>query len=189
MTNPGLILKQRALLLYSAALFLLLFMFALPGCHSEREQVGDDFDKYKFDPLVIAKLPLYDSLIAAIITNSPSFQKFIRDEDGHRSFTYLPFSTDDPDVFIKLPPAAAPAVDPYFNRLGKDFIYGFEIFRDSSIKVYVRKKITPGSKVHIWENLSYYPKANIRPREFPDKDSILNRNWQYWVRFSRESLF
>jgi hypothetical protein len=183
------VLKQRTLFRYNNGLALLLFIFTLSACNAGREQVEKEYNNYSFDPQVIEKLPLYDSMVTAIIASSPSFQKFIRDEDGHRSFLYLPFSTDDPDVFIKLPPAAAPGIDPYFSRLGKDFIYGFEIFRDSSIKVYVRKKNSAGTDVHIWESLSYFPNAEIKAREFPDKDSILNRNWQYWVRFSKESIF
>lgn len=169
--------------------FLVLFLFAVAGCSAGEEDVNNELNNYKFDQQVIANLPLYDSLVAAIIENFPSFQKYIRDEDSYRSFRYMPFSTDDPDVFIKLPPAAAPKIDPYYTRLGKDFIHGFDIFKDSSIKIYVRTRFSTKSEVDIRENLSYYPAGNFWNREFPEKDTMLNKNWQYWVRFDKRGLF
>lgn len=168
---------------------LLLFICILPGCASEEEKISDDYNKYKFDPKVIEKLPVYDSLVLAIIANFSSFKKFIRDEDSYRSFRYMPSSVED-EVFIKLPAEAAPRIDPYYTRLGNDFIYGFDIFQDSTIKIYVRASYSSKSDVDIWENLSYYPAGtNIKQREFPDKDSILNKNWQYWTRFRKRALF
>jgi hypothetical protein len=137
---------------------------------------------------VIDKLPLYDSLVSSIIANFPSFERFIKEEDSyHRSFRYIP-ATEDPDVFIKLPPAAEPKVTPHYSRLGKD-IYGFDIFKDSSVKIYVRRRFSPASEVDIVEILSYYSKGNIRNRVFPEKDTILNKNWQYWARFDKRGLF
>lgn len=168
--------------------FLALFLFSVAGCGSSEEEIRDDYNGYTFDTGVIEKLPLYDSLVSAIIENYASFKKYIRDEDGHRAFRYMP-ATDDPDVFIKLPPEAAPKIDPYYTRLGKDLIYAFDVFKDSSVKIYVRTRFNSKSQVDIGESLSYYPAGNIRRREFPDKDSILNKNWQYWARFSKRGLF
>jgi hypothetical protein len=168
--------------------FLLLFLCAVTSCDTEKEEVADDYKNYRFDPRVIEKIPIYDSIAAAIIQSFPSFQKYIRDEDSYRSFRYMP-SSDDADVFIKLPPEAGIKIDPYFNQLGKDFIYGFDVFRDSSIKIYVRTNFSGKSQVDIVENLSYYPAGNIRRREFPERDTVLNKNWQYWVRFSKRGLF
>jgi hypothetical protein len=97
-----------------------------------------------------------------IIENFSSFKKFIRDEDSYRSFRYMPSSTE-PEVFIKLPPEAAPKIEPYYNRLGNNFIYGFDIFADSTIKIYVRANYSAKSDVDIWESMSYYPPGtNIR---------------------------
>lgn len=169
-------------------LSLVIFLFTITGCDAE-EDVKVEYNNHTFDPQVINKLPLYDSLATAIIQNFPAFQKYIKDDDSYRSFRYMPFVTDDPDVYIKLPKAAAPNIDPHFNRLGKDFIYGFDIFKDSSIKFFVRTKYTSKTKVDIEDNLSYYPAGNMRRRQFPEKDSVLNSHWQYWIRFSKRDLF
>lgn len=169
-------------------LSLVLFLFAAAGCDTEKEEIEDDYNNYKFDQQVINRLPVYDSLASAILENFHSFQKYIKEGDSYRSFRYMP-SSKDPDVFIKLPPEAAPKIDPYFTRLGNDLIYRFDVFKDSSIKIYVRTRFSSKSQVDIRESLSYYPAGNIRRREFPDKDTILNKNWQYWARFSKRGLF
>jgi len=173
---------------FLTSLSLLLFLFAVAGCNTGKKEVKEEYDSYKFDQQVIEKLPLYDSLVSAIIANFPSFKKFIKDEDSYRSFRYIP-SSEDPDVFIKLPPEAAPNIDPYFTRLGKDFIYGFDVFKDSSIKIHVRTRLASKSGVDIGENLSYYSGGNIRDREFPERDTTLNKNWQYWARFEKRGAF
>jgi len=167
---------------------LALFLFAVAGCNSGEKAVEKEYDNYKFDQQVIDKLPLYDSLVATIIANFPSFDKFIKEKDSYRAFRYRPAS-EDPDVFIKLPPAAEPKITPYYNRIGKDLIYGFDVFKDSSVKIYVRARLTAGSEVDIVENLSYYSKGNIRNRVFPEKDTALNTNWQYWTWFGKRGLF
>ena len=169
-------------------LSLVIFLFAITGCDAE-EDVKGEYNNYTFDPQVISKLPLYDSLATAIIENFPAFQKYIKADDSYRSFRYMPFVTDDPEVYIKLPKAAAPNIDPHFNRLGKDFIYGFDIFKDSSIKFFVRTKYTSKTQIDIEDNLSYYPTGNMRRRKFPEKDSVLNNHWQYWIQFSKRDLF
>ncbi|MEO6253127.1 MAG: hypothetical protein ABIO79_07480 [Ferruginibacter sp.] len=174
--------------IFLSALYLLLLVFALSGCDTGAQEVRAEFINHKFDQQVIDKLPLYDSLVAAIIKNFPSFKKYIRDEDSYRSFRYMPASEDN-DVFIKLPPAAAPNIDPVYARLGKDFIYGFEIFKDSSVKINVRNRFSSKLKVDTWENLSYYPTGNFRKRKFPEKDTVLDKNWQYWVRFDKRGVF
>lgn len=167
---------------------LALSLFCITACHSDKEEIKDDYDRFRFDSTVIGNLPVYDSLATAIIENFGSFKKYIRDEDGHRSFRYMP-GGEDADAFIKLPPEAAPSIEPYFNRLGKKLIYAFDVFKDSSVKISIRTRFNSKSQVDIRENLSYYPKGISRHREFPDKDSILNKNWQYWARFTKRGLF
>ncbi len=173
---------------FLTCLSLLLFLFVLAGCNTGEKEVKAEFNKHSFDQQVIDKLPLYDSLVSAIVANFPSFKKFIKDNDSYRSFRYIPGS-EDPDVFIKLPPAAALNIEPYYTRLGKDLIYGFDVFKDSSVKIYVSTRFLPGSKIDITENLSYYPGGNFRDREFPEKDTILNKHWQYWAQFSKRGVF
>lgn len=167
---------------------LVIFLFTVAGCDTGEKAVRAEYENYTFDQLVIDKLPLYDSLATAIIENFPSFAKYIKNEDSYRSFRYIPDS-EDPDVFIKLPSAAAPKITPYYDRIGKEFIYGFYVFKDSSIKILVRARLTPKSEVDIVENLSYYSGGNIRDRIFPEKDTTLNKNWQYWAWFGKRDLF
>ncbi|MEO6541344.1 MAG: hypothetical protein ABIN74_10150 [Ferruginibacter sp.] len=174
--------------IFLTGLSLLFFLIAFTGCDMGEKEVKAEYNAYTFDQQLIDKLPLYDSLVSAIIQNYPAFGKFIRDENGHRTFLYIPAS-QDPDVFIKLPPQAAPKVSPYFDRPGKDFIYGFEIFKDSSIRIMARTRFSERSKVDIDEFLSYYPRGNIKRREFPDKDTLLNTNWQYRARFNKRGAF
>ena len=173
---------------FLTSLSLLFFLFAVTGCEGHERDIKAEFDNNTFDQQVIAKLPAYDSLVATIIANFPAFKKYIRDEDSYRSFRYMPTS-EEPDIFIKIPPAAAPYIDPLYNQLGKDLIYGFEIFKDSSIKINVRTRFLSKSKVEIGEYLSYFPAGNFRNREFPEKDTILNKNWQYWMRFGTRGVF
>ena len=170
------------------SLSLVLFLFTVAGCVTGEQEVKEEYNNYKFDQQVIDKLPLYDSLVSAIIENFSSFKKYIKDGDSYRAFRYMPFS-DDPEVFIKLPPEAAPKINPYFIRLGKDIIYGFDVFKDSSIKIYVRTRFLSKSQVDIRENLSFYSGANIRDRVFPEKDTTLNKSWQYWAWFGKRDLF
>ena len=93
-------------------------------------------------------------------------------------------------IFNKLPQEVAPKINFYFTKLGKDFIYGFDLFKDSTIKIYIRNKPSEESKVDIEESLSYYPKKGIiQRRKLPIKDTILNDHWQYWTRFNKQDFF
>lgn len=168
---------------------LLIFLHLLTGCHHlDSEEVSADNKSYKFDPKVIEKLPVYDSLAHTILENFSIFHQNINEKDSYRAYRYIPLS-DDADVSRKLPEEAA-EIDQFFIELGKDFIYGFDVFKDSTIKIYVRNGLTEKSQVEIEENLSYYPASgNIRRRDFPDKDTILNDHWQYWARFNKRSIF
>ena len=99
-------------------------------------------------------------------------------------------TSNSDEVSRKLPQEAAPKIEQYFAQLGKDFVYGFDFFKDSTIKIYVRKTYAEKTRIDIEENLSYYPVGkNIHRRQFPAKDTILNQRWQYWTRFNEERLF
>ena len=52
---------------FLARLSLLLFLYISTGCHSKSEEVSAVYKSYKFDPKVIEKLPIYDSLASAIL--------------------------------------------------------------------------------------------------------------------------
>ncbi len=168
---------------------LLLFMYTATGCHSDTEAVQSAYNNYKFDPQVIEKLPVYDSLAAAILEKHTVFQAYLDANDASQAFRYMPASTDA-EVFKKLPQEIGTGIDLYFTKLGTNFIYGFDLFKDSSIKIYVRSRKAETGKVDIEENLSYYPEGGkMRQREFPSKDSILNKRWQYWARVNEQGLF
>jgi hypothetical protein len=164
-------------------------LYLAAGCQSGSEEVSAEFKRYTFDPKVIEKLPVYDSLVSAILEKSLFFQQHINEKDSYRAYRYLPLSAQT-DVFRKLPPEVAPKIDLLFTKLGKDFIYGFDFFKDSTIKIYIRKRLSEKSLADIEENLSYYPvRTNMRRREFPGKDTILNVHWQYWFRFNKRGIF
>lgn len=155
----------------------------------EHKEVSAKYKSYKFDSAVIEKLPIYDSLAYAILEKLSFFQQHINEKDSYRGYRYLPGS-DREDVSRKLPEDVAIGIEPYFTQLGKNFIYGFDVFKDSTIKIYIRNSQSQGSPIEMEENLSYYPvKSRIRRREYPVRDTILNEHWQYWVRFSEWSLF
>jgi hypothetical protein len=168
---------------------LLLFLYTAAGCHTDSDNVLPAYNNYKFDPKVIEKLPVYDSLASAILKKVHLFQININENDAYQAFRYMPASTEA-EVFKKLPPEAGTDIDQYFTKLGKDFIYGFDVFKDSTIKIYVRSRILEATPIDIEENLSYYPAgSNIRQREYPVKDSILNTHWQYWTRINKKRFF
>lgn len=74
------------------------------------------------------------------------------------------------------------------QKLGDNYFDGFDVFKDSTIKLYVRRGQSE-TGVEIVENLSYYPDgAKIRDRSFPVKDTILNKHWQYWVLFFKPGI-
>ena len=170
-------------------LSILLFLYLSAGCHSDAEKVSAVYKRYQFDPKVIQKLPIYDSLASAILENFSFFQQHINENDSYRAYKYMPGS-DQADVFKKLPQEVAPKIEHYFTKLGKDLIYGFDVFKDSTIKIYIRNSPSEEPEVDMEENLSYYPvRSNIQRRELPVKDTILNEHWQYWIRFNKRSLF
>jgi hypothetical protein len=173
---------------YLAGLTLLLFLYTMNGCHSASKEIEPLYEDYKFDTAVIAKLPVYDSLASAIREKLPFLRQHMDQNESYRAYRYLPFS-DQTDVFKELHPEIASVINPIINRLGKDLFRGFDAFSDSTIKIYIRAR--KSGNIDIEEHLSYYPAGSkMREREFPDKDSILNNHWQYWVRFSKPgSLF
>jgi hypothetical protein len=171
------------------SLSILLFLSLSTGCHFATEEVPAVYYSYTFEPKVIEKLPIYDSLASAILEKFSFFQQHLNENDSYRAYKYMPGS-DQADVFKKLPEEIAPKIDHYFTKLGNNFIYGFDVFKDSTIKIYIRTSPSGEPQVTIEENLSYYPgKTNIRRRELPVKDTLLNEHWQYWIRFNKRRLF
>lgn len=166
---------------------LLLFLFTAAACKTENKALTS-YKKHTFDTAVINKLPLYDSLASAILQKIPLIHKYIHEDNAYHAFRYMPTS-GEAEVFKKIPPELGTDIDHYFNKIGKDFIYAFDIFKDSTIKIYVRRR-TLETKVDMEENLSYFPPGkSARQREYPAKDTILNTHWQYWARFDNPGFF
>ncbi|MES2848475.1 MAG: hypothetical protein V4685_05435 [Bacteroidota bacterium] len=167
----------------------ILYFLLATSCGSQSTQPPPDYKKYTFDQHVIDKLPVYDSLIKTILENFTSFQKLISEKDSYRAYRYRPLSNES-DVSKNLPQEGAAKINQYFEELGKNFIYGFDIFKDSTVKIYIRSSYSGTLQLDIRENLSYYPpRINIKRRELPIKDTILNKSWQYWISFDERPLF
>lgn len=172
--------------------FIRLIVFVLlvcaTGCRLEPDEIAPLYNHYQFDAKIINKLPVYDSLVSAILEQSSYFQQHIDEKASYRSFRYRPFSTDS-DTFNKLPEEISPKINRYYNELGKGFIYGFDVFKDSTVKICIRRNYADSFRVEMLENLSYFPGGSINRRSFPDKDTLLTKHWQYWVQFFRPRLF
>lgn len=173
----------------SARLLLIILLSVFCGCTPKSNKIIPAYTSYKFDNKVIEKLPAYDSLAAAILKEIQLFQVNVIEGDDYYAFRYMPTS-DDPDVHKKLPDQIETNFSQYLSNIGNDFIYGFDVFKDSSIKIYIRKRTINSTKVEIEENLSYYPAGNSKKqRAYPVKDTVLNKHWQYWTRFDTPDFF
>ena len=170
-------------------IFIILYLFLAASCNSDSEKTTTIYNNYQFDKQVIENLPVYDSLVHAILENYPILQLHINEEESYRAYRYMALS-DSNNLFKKLPRDGAVKINEYFTQLGKNFIYGFDLFKDSTIKIYIRSSFSEKDQVEIKESLSYYPPGrNIRRREFPVKDTMLNKNFQYWISFDKPSPF
>lgn len=168
---------------------LLMFLYTAAGCGSGSNKILSLYNNYPFDTAVIEKLPVYDSLAAAISEKLPVLLKAIDTNEAYQAFRYMPASFET-GVFAQLPPEAGTKIGQYCTALGANFFAGFDLFKDSTIKIYIRRLPVDTAMLDIEENLSYYPAGeNIRTREFPVKDTVLNQNWQYWIRFNERGLF
>ena len=165
-------------------MIVLLFLCFSTGCRPK--DFTPVFHNYKYDKQVIEKLPVYDSLVNVLLKYYPSIQEH---SNNAPSYQFIP-SAFSFDLYEKLPKEGAKKVEQYFFQLGRNFIYGFEVYKDSTIKIYIRDSSIKSHHLHINERLSFYPPGKvIRQREFPAKDTVLNRNWQYWILFDQKKFF
>jgi hypothetical protein len=165
---------------------LALMIFSTAACSDNEDRVMDHYKSYRFDTGVINRLPMYDSLVSTLLHNLPLFQTNNKEQVA---FRYIPTAFET-EAFKIIPAKEAKKINDQFTAIGNNYISGFEVFKDSTIKIYLRNYPSDTSMVDIEENLSYYPEgATIRKREFPVKDSMLNKHWQYWTRFNERSIF
>jgi hypothetical protein len=164
-------------------------IFLNTACNTDKKLVVPVYDAYRFDTSVIARLPIYDSLANAITARLPVFHKILDKEEGYLAYQYMPASTED-WVHRQLPAEAGTDIGRWYNQIDSNFIYGFDVFRDSSIKIYIRTTKAESGLVDIEEHLAFFPPGSKIPkREFPMKDTVLNERWQYWTRFNKQDIF
>ena len=162
----------------------ILLLFLVAGCNSN--QTPAELPDHPYDEQVITKLPVYDSLVNELLAYFPLIQK----PNENETYTMYSLSSDSNALYGRLPAVGAAKVRQYFTQLGKGFIFGFQLYRDSSIKIFIRDSYSGTYNLTISERLSFYPEGgNIKRRELPIKDTILNRNWQYWISFDERGLF
>ena len=134
----------------------------------------------------MVRLPLYDSLSELLLSKFPALQEEMKE---HASFDYGR-SAGANLVNPKLPSGVAEKVDELIAQLGDKFLTEFSVYKDSTIKYSIRDINVKGHDITVRERLSYFPKgSNMSPKEPPTKDTILNRNWQYWIRFDEKDIF
>ena len=161
-----------------------ILLFLVAGCHSN--EAPAELPDHPYDEQVIARLPVYDSLVHELLAYYPLLQK----PNENETYSMYKLSTDSNVLYGRLPLQGANKVRQYFTQLGDDFIFGFQLYKDSSIKIFIRDSYSGQYNLTISERLSFYPAGgNMRRREPPIKDSILNRNWQYWISFDERWLF
>jgi hypothetical protein len=174
---------------FFAAPSLLIFILIASGCGSGDEKFKNVYNNYRFDTAVINKLPLYDSLASFVSANIALFHKYTDTSEAYQAFRYMP-TAYDAGVYRQLPAELDSGISPIYKALGEHFIYGFDVFKDSTIKIYIRAYPVKKTMVDIEENLAYYPTGKkMKQREFPVKDTVLNKQWQYWVRLNEQGLF
>jgi hypothetical protein len=180
--KPG-INKLPALLLF------LSFLYPEYGCNTRSDKVSSIYTSYKFDREIIARVPVYDSLIVSIQEKITLFRQLIDTTDAYRVYRYIPGHYES-GAFNQLPKEAGNKIDYFFTKLGADYIYRFDVFMDSTIKIYIRNGPQESNQVDVEENLSYYPREdNIQRRTYPAKDTMLHKHLQYWIRLNERRFF
>jgi hypothetical protein len=166
-------------------LFTLLFLCFAVGCGSNNKKTYN-YKNHPFDAQVIARLPLYDSISQVLLQNFAALKDEMKD---HSSFD---FGRSKTAILVNpaLPADAAEKINHYMKQLGDDYLTEFSVYKDSSIKYSVRDTDLKGYDITARERLSYLPNGGtMQRREPPNKDTILNSKWQYWIRFDDKGPF
>ena len=160
----------------------ILFLCLTAGCRSKFSTY--DYKNHKFDNQVIARLPIYDSLGKAIVKHYSAIYKPTK---GEPSYVYIDYQDGD-EIYKDLPQDEAAKIRTYITQLGPNFFYGFDLYKDSTMKIYVRDSFLKPYSLNISERLSFFPKGTdkVRKRDYESRDTILNRNWQYWIAFDED---
>ena len=165
-------------------LSIIMLSFLVAGCGSREKKY--DFKSYPFDQQVIDKLPLYDSIGRVLLQNFAVLQNEMKE---HSSFDYS-FEGTTGLVNPELPKAMVEKIRSVQAQLGNQFLFEISVYKDSTIRYSVRDSSLKGFDIIARERLSYLPNGGpMQRREAPNKDSILNQNWQYWIRFDEREFF
>ncbi|MBC7850287.1 MAG: hypothetical protein H7Y31_11155 [Chitinophagaceae bacterium] len=163
---------------------LLILFFLASACESNRPP-NKTFDQ-PFDPQIIAKLPIYDSLTRTLIEYYP----FIQQPDEQETYSMYRFSTDSAVFFGRLGPERSAKVRQYIQQLGKGFIRGCQIYKDSTVKIFIRDFYSGELNMDVGERLSYFPNpGTMTRRKAPNKDTVLTKNWLYWISLDDAEIF
>lgn len=77
-----------------------------------------------------------------------------------------------------------------FNEIGKEYIFGFTISKDSLFEIFVRNTHLTNYYLDVRERLYWYPRVNkIYKPEYPIKDTLLTDKWQYQIWYDKKSEF
>ena len=168
----------------SAKFFTITFLCLVIGCHSTPDY---NYRNHPFNHEVIEKLPIYDSLGRAIIQHYSAIYKPTK---GEPTYVYIDYQDGD-EIYKDLPQDAAGKIKGYITELGPNFFFGFDLYKDSTMKIYVRDTLLKTFHMDVFERLSFFPAGtdSLKKRDFPSRDTILNKNWQYWIRFDNQGLF
>lgn len=165
---------------------LISFCLVITAVSCGTESKTYDYKSHPFDQQVIAKLPLYDSISQVLLKNFAALQDEMKE---HSSFDYG-FSNSMTLVNPKLPAEAVERIKQYQSELGDGLLSEFSVYKDSTIKYSIRDTELEGYDVTARERLSYLPNGGtMQRREPPNKDTVLNKNWQYWIRFDEKDIF
>lgn len=164
-------------------IFAILSIALLAACQLKDEPY--DIKTYRFDAQVINKLPLYDSLCHEILKNHKALMS--RPEGPYYQYIRKSDSLALYDVF---PKQDGDKVLNYFSQLGDDFIYGFDVYKDSSIKIHVRTTYLKENNLELREKLSFVPTGATNTKRDGDyRDTVVSEHWLYWVMFEKPRLF
>ena len=111
----------------------IIFLFILASCG--HKNLRTTFNNYHFDQQVINRLPEYDSLASILIQHYPTVAQFNYDKNAYR---YIP-SEDGNDLYKVFPSEAGDKIKQHLAKLGTDFIYGFDCFKDTTIRIMIRE--------------------------------------------------
>jgi hypothetical protein len=179
--------KMRQFSMRNFLLFSLLLLSI--GCNNSKD-FTKDFEKHKFDLVIIQKLPLYDTLRQIILNNYDSFH--LTNEKDYFDYIYN-FDTStqisghsNKDVPTKIYQRTVQL----FNQIGSDNIFGFTLSKDSTLEFLIRNTHLTDYYLDVRERLYWYPDSNkLIKSSFPIKDTILNDKWQYQIWYDKRAEF